>query len=187
MKDHDPLTLTTELRAKTAQVHEALDSNLKHAFGQVDQYVAFLRASHRVLSSLNDKLSSLCQVSTAERSAQVAADLQALGHEAPSAAPEAWTPTEVAEAMGCAYVVEGSRLGGLVLARVVERDLGLTATSYLRGTGPQTKELWRSFMTQLDAWGERAQPAERQSAISGAIATFTAYMRCFADEGLLQA
>lgn len=187
MKDHDPLTLTTELRAKTAQVHEALDSNLKHAFGQVDQYVAFLRASYRVLSSLNDKLSNLCQVSTAERSAQVAADLQALGHEAPSAPPEAWTPSEVAEAMGCAYVVEGSRLGGLVLAKVVERELGLTATSYLRGTGPQTKDLWRSFISELDAWGERAQPEERQSAVSGAIATFTAYMRCFKDEGLLRA
>jgi heme oxygenase len=181
----DKLTLTTELRAKTAQAHESLDSNLKHAFAQVDQYVAFLRASHRILFSLNETLSRLCQRPTVDRSEQAAADLRALGHAAPVVALASWQPSELAEAMGCAYVVEGSRLGGLVLARVVERDLGLTATSYLRGLGPQTKDLWRSFMSELDAWGERALPAERQSAATGAIATFTTYMRCFAEEGLL--
>lgn len=186
MKDSDKLTLTSELRAKTAQVHEALDSNLKHAFGRVDQYVAFLRASHRILSHLNDPLSRLCRRPTAERSALAAADLQVLGHSAPSVTSAGWQPSDLAEAMGCAYVVEGSRLGGLVLARLVERDLGLQANSYLRGLGPQTKDLWRTFMSELDAWGEGASPAERQRAASGAIATFSAYMRCFADEGLLQ-
>jgi heme oxygenase (biliverdin-IX-beta and delta-forming) len=193
MKDPDKLTLTTELRAKTAKVHEALDSNLIHAFKQVDQYVAFLRASHRILSNLNEALNRLCQRPTAERSAAAAADLQALGQPAPAALPASpespadWHPSQVAEAMGCAYVVEGSRLGGLVLAKVVERELGLTATSYLRGLGPSTKDIWRGFMSELDSWGERALPAERQAAADGAIATFSAYMRCFADEGLMEA
>lgn len=186
MKDSDKLTLTTELRAKTAQVHEALDSNLKHAFGRVDQYVAFLRASHRILSNLDEPLSRFCKRPTAERSANAAADLEVLGQKTPVVSSAGWQPSDLAEAMGCAYVVEGSRLGGLVLARLVERDLGLTANSYLRGLGPQTKELWRGFMSELDAWGEGASPAERQRAASGAIATFSAYMRCFADEGLLQ-
>jgi heme oxygenase (biliverdin-IX-beta and delta-forming) len=187
MKDPAQLTLTTELRAKTAQVHEALDSKLTHAFEQVDQYIAFLRASYRVLSNLDRALGDLVQRPMAERCAQVASDLEALGQASPQADPAAWQPTDVAEAMGCAYVVEGSRLGGLVLAKVVERQLGLSATNYLRGKGPLTKDSWKGFMTELDTWGEHAAPAERQRAAQGAIATFTAYTRCFADEGLLEA
>lgn len=192
MKHPDKLTLTTELRAKTAQVHEALDSNLTHAFEQVDQYIAFLRASYRVLSSLDSALGRLVQRPMAERCAQLAADLQLLGQPAPldrelHGAASTWHPADVAEAMGSAYVVEGSRLGGLVLAKVVERQLGSSATNYLRGKGPLTKDLWRDFMRELDAWGEQASPAERQRAAEGAIATFSAYTRCFADEGLMEA
>jgi heme oxygenase len=186
-KDPDKLTLTTELRAKTAKVHEALDSNLTRAFEQVDQYIAFLRASHRVLSSLDAALGRLVQRPMAERCAQIATDLQLLGQTVPSAELGTWQPTEVAEAMGSAYVVEGSRLGGLVLAKLVERQLGLSATNYLRGKGAVTKDLWKVFMSELDAWGERTAPAERQRAAQGAIATFTAYTRCFADEGLMAA
>lgn len=186
MKHPDKLTLTTELRAKTAQVHEALDSNLKHAFEQVDQYIAFLRASHRVLSSLDAAMARLVQRPMAERCEQAAADLQLLGQPVPGT-DATWHPTDVAEAMGSAYVAEGSRLGGLVLAKVVERQLGLSATNYLRGKGPLTKDLWRDFMSELDAWGEQASPAERQRAAQGAIATFSAYTRCFADEGLMEA
>ena len=186
-KDPDKLTLTTELRAKTAQAHEALDTSLTHAFGQVDQYIAFLRASFRVLSNLDTALKSFVQRPMAECCAQAATDLESLGQPSPSALRTSWQPNDVAEAMGCAYVVEGSRLGGLVLAKVVERELGLSATNYLRGEGPLTKDLWKKFMSELDNWGERATLAERQRAAQAANATFSAYARCFADEGLMEA
>lgn len=187
--DPEKLTLTTELRAKTAAVHEALDAQLTHAFEQVDQYVAFLRASYRVLSSLDGALTHLIQRPMAERCAQVAVDLQALGQPNPSAwqACQLWQPADVAEAMGCAYAVEGSRLGGLMLAKLAERQLGVSATSYLRGKGPLTKDFWKNFTSELDGWGERASLAERQRAAQGAIETFSAYTRCFADEGLMEA
>jgi heme oxygenase len=188
MNQSDTLPLSQELRAKTAQVHEALDSGMQHAFGRLDQYVAFLRASHRVLLSLDDALSRIFKRPISERSLQVAADLQALGQPAPSPAPAPWTPADRAEAMGCAYVIEGSSLGGLVVAKIVERQLGVAAaTSFLRGHGARTKELWRSFLSELDAWGANAQPDERERAIQGATTAFATYIGCFADEGLLEA
>ena len=187
MKDPDQLTLTTELRAKTAHVHEALDASLTHAFGQVDQYIAFLRASYRVLSNLDGALNSLIARPMAERCEQIATDLQQLGQSTPTEQPAVWRPSNVAEAMGCAYVVEGSRLGGLMLSKVVQRQLDLTATNYLRGKGPLTKDMWKNFMRELDSWGERAAIADRQRAASGSTATFSAYTRCFADEGLMEA
>jgi heme oxygenase len=188
MTQPDTLPLSQELRAKTAQVHEALDSGMQHAFGRLDQYVAFLRASYRVLSSLDDALSRIFKRPISERSAQVAADLQALGQPTPSAPPAPWTPADQAEAMGCAYVIEGSSLGGLVVARIVERQLGLeAATTYLRGHGARTKDLWRSFLSELDAWGANARPEERERAVHAATTTFTTYIGCFKEEGLLEA
>jgi heme oxygenase len=188
MNQSDTLPLSQELRAKTAQVHEALDSGMQHAFGRLDQYVAFLRASHRVLSSLDAALSRIFKRPISERSAQVAADLQALGQPAPSAPPATWAPSDQAEAMGCAYVVEGSSLGGLVVAKIVERELGLqAATTFLRGHGPRTKDLWRSFLSELDAWGANARPEERARAVQAATTTFATYISCFEDEGLLEA
>jgi len=188
MNQPDTLPLSQELRAKTAQVHEALDSGMQHAFGRLDQYVAFLRASHRVLTSLDAALSRIFKRPMPERSAQVAADLAALGQPTPSPAPAPWTPSDQAEAMGCAYVIEGSSLGGLVVAKIVERQLGLeAATSYLRGHGARTKDLWRSFLSELDAWGANARPEERERAIQGATTTFATYIGCFKDEGLLEA
>jgi len=191
MNQPDTLPLSQELRAKTAQVHEALDSGMQHAFGRLDQYVAFLRASHRVLSSLDAALSQIFERPMPERSAQAAADLEALGQPAPSPDPAPWTPADQAEAMGCAYVIEGSSLGGLVVAKIVERQLGseaaTIATTYLRGNGPRTRDLWRSFLSELDAWGANARPEERERAIQGATTTFTTYIGCFKDEGLLEA
>jgi len=189
MNQPDTLPLSQELRAKTAEVHEALDSGMQHAFGRLDQYVAFLRASYRVLSSLDAALSRIFKRPISERSAQVAADLQALG-QSPSAepAPLTWTPADQAEAMGCAYVIEGSSLGGLVVAKIVERQLGAeAATTYLRGHGARTRDLWRSFLSELDAWGANARPEERERAIQGATTTFATYIGCFEDEGLLEA
>lgn len=187
MKPTDPLPLSQELRAKTARAHEALHCGMQHAFGRRDQYVAFLRASHRVVSSLDAALSRILGRPISERCARVAADLQTLGQPAPSGAPATWTPSDQAEAVGCAYVMEGSALGGVVIARIVERELGLgAATSYLRGHGARTRELWRSFLSELDAWGAHARPDERARAVHAAAAAFLVYVGCFDDEGLLQ-
>lgn len=188
MNPPDTLPLSQELRAKTAQVHEALDSGMQHAFGRLDQYVAFLRASHRVLSTLDAALSRIFKRPISERATQVAADLRALGQPTPDAPPAPWTPSDQAEAMGCSYVIEGSSLGGLFVAKIVERQLKLeAATSFLRGHGARTKELWRSFLSELDAWGASVPPEDRRRAVQAAATTFATYIGCFEDEGLLEA
>jgi heme oxygenase len=54
-------------------------------------------------------------------------------------------PTAV---LGSMYVVEGSTLGGAIIARDVERRLGLTAEAgcaYFRSYGRDTAAMWKSF------------------------------------------
>jgi heme oxygenase len=50
------------------------------------------------------------------------------------------------------YVIEGSTLGGAVIAREVERRLGLTAETgcaYFRSYGRDTARMWTSFGAAL--------------------------------------
>ena len=59
---------------------------------------------------------------------------------------------EPADALGAMYVVEGSTLGGTIIARLAERRLGLSPESggaYFRSYGPAVGDMWRSFRARL--------------------------------------
>ena len=89
-----------------------------------------------------------------------------------------------AAAFGCLYVLEGATLGGRVISRHIERELGLNATHgarFFHGYGEQTGSMWKEFRTALSAFADNS-PCEDQ-VVSSAIATFTALRRwCAADE-----
>ena len=81
-------------------------------------------------------------------------------------------------AIGALYVLEGARLGGKLLARRVEAELGLTAehgASYLNGDGADTGRRWRQFLAALE---ERLVSAEDLArAIAAARMTFRLVIR----------
>jgi heme oxygenase len=57
-----------------------------------------------------------------------------------------------AAVLGGMYVIEGSTLGGAIIAREVERRLGLTAETgcaYFRPYGRDTASMWKSFGAAL--------------------------------------
>ena len=77
-----------------------------------------------------------------------------------------------AEAWGSMYVVEGSTLGGVVIARHVERRLGLDRHSgchYFRCYGKNVGSMWTAFGASLLA---RCGPAEEDVVIAAACRTF---------------
>jgi heme oxygenase len=56
-------------------------------------------------------------------------------------------------ALGCLYVLEGTTLGGQVLARHFQKVLGIspkTGGAYFSGYGHQTGPMWNSFINFLD-------------------------------------
>lgn len=101
------------------------------------------------------------------------ADLDRLGgvpNVLPAPAP-AW---DVAGAMGVLYVVEGSTLGGRIIARELERSIGVTPdaggqfyASYGDDRGPR----WTTFKGALDAFGT-AHPEAVDAAVRAAADTF---------------
>jgi len=139
------------LRRGTASDHERLDS-LFGGFRLDDpiQYRAFLTAHAMALPAVEQALdeagfaAQLDDWPQRRRGDAIAADLTALGAPVPArlVAPRLDT---VAAQWGAAYVIEGSRLGGALLARGVPDDL---PRSYL--ATPQAPGAWRKFLECLD-------------------------------------
>lgn len=173
------------LRAATAAAHEELDRRLGFDRCDRDRYVTFLRASSAVVAPLELALARWLGPDEISRASALRADLEALGA---TPAPPAPVPElrSLAEAMGAAYVVEGSALGGSVLARTVAQALGLdTPRAYLTLRADQTGARWRDFIQKLDAWGASASADARTAAECAARATFGAYSTAFEAAGAL--
>jgi heme oxygenase len=55
-------------------------------------------------------------------------------------------------ALGSMYVIEGSTLGGAIIAKAAERNLGLRAgvgSAYFRSYGQDTARMWKAFRERL--------------------------------------
>jgi heme oxygenase len=76
------------------------------------------------------------------------------------------------EAWGSMYVVEGSTLGGILIARHIERSLGLgghNGCRYFRCYGKDTGPMWTAFGTRLLS---RCGSADEDAVIGAACRTF---------------
>jgi heme oxygenase len=104
------------------------------------------------------------------------ADLLALGRPSPEALPvcSAWASLDdLASAFGCSYVVEGASLGGQIISRHVEANLGIvadTGASFFRGYGKQTGEMWSAFRQALVSFVARGGSSDR--IVASALTTF---------------
>jgi heme oxygenase len=177
---HD-VSLLAALRARTAAQHAALDGAFHGALTRA-RYVGFLRGSLAVLAALEPALARwLPQAVTPSRVDRLRADLRALAAD-PEVAPVSIGVASFAAGLGAAYVIEGSTLGGVMLAERFTAELGLdpAATSYLRLRGRDTARHWRGFLDEL----ARAD-ADRHEVCAAAAATFEAYAAAFAAHGAL--
>lgn len=77
-----------------------------------------------------------------------------------------------AESLGSMYVLEGSTLGGAIIARHVERRLGLgcnNGCSYFRCYGGNVGRMWTAFKAALLT---RCPPEQQDDTIAAALQTF---------------
>lgn len=190
-------SLLADLRRATHAAHEALDRalDLQSASIDRDRYICFLRGSLRVIEPLEVGVANwLGAAEFATRSACIRDDLAALGappvtREANRASSPALAPAldSEARALGATYVLEGSSLGGLVLARSLDRRLALggVALRFLRFRADGTKDHWGRVVARIEAWGARAAASDRADACAAAVATFAAYVDAFESAGAI--
>ena len=166
-----PSSAHTALRAATADRHAQVDA----LFGGYDlaepaAYAAFLTAHARALPAVEGVLAGVAGLPPVRpRSPLLVADLAALGLGMP--APLDLPPAaDQVEAFGYAYVIEGSRLGGSMLARRVAEGLprAYLAAGHLPGE-------WRVFGAALDRAAERGGPQWLARAGAAADRVFALY------------
>lgn len=190
-------SILSDVRRATSGAHAALDQALALSTESITfaRYEAFLLGTERIVRRVEplvatvvprvrdtDRLGSL-------RSACIERDLARMGRVPPSCRAELPpAPVPAPEAWGIAYVLEGSALGGLVLAARVERALGLDmgdGTSFLRLRGKGTGAYWGAFLAAFEAFGEAALPAEHARTCAAAEQLFRDYAESFRHSGAI--
>ncbi len=83
--------------------------------------------------------------------------------------------------MGYLYVMEGSTLGGKIIAKVLQAQLGLTAqygARYFNGYGSNTVNMWENFCHLLN----RVDAIQEQQVLISASMTYTTLSECINQE-----
>jgi len=158
------------LRIATRADHERVDALFGH-FRLDDEasYRLFLKAHASAIAALEPAAQP-----DAARLPLLRADLDALGETMPAALPLA-PPADEAMRWGMLYALEGSRLGGAMLARQVAPGLPKAYLSAVHEKGG-----WVAFQQAMDAAAGDAD--WEQQAIAGAQAAFA----LFGDAALAQ-
>lgn len=179
------------LRAATAASHQAIEGLLR-----LDEHIGrerhdlilagfdrFLRGwEPQVLAALPARLHGWFNGRSRRRF--LAADLRDLGIErAPGPAPAVPELRGLAAAFGSMYVLEGSALGGQVIARRLAARFGFvdgSGAAYFNGWGERTGTMWREFRELLEA-EVGPDPGQHAVASDAAVRTFDALALNFSE------
>lgn len=168
------------LRHSTADAHAAVDRQLGALLNEgFDGYRAFLLANAAAIFPLEQALTEagvhriLPEWEMRARAAALRADLASVGASAPRVEE---TPEIGGEAyqFGMLYVLEGSRLGAKVLARIVSEsaDPRVRAASRFLHHGEGVR-FWQTFLERLE--NSTAVAAAPEEALAGAHAAFALF------------
>lgn len=166
------------LRSATRERHERLDSSLR--IGSADagyaDYVAYVAALGGWLRPVEDALwardwpASLRPDLRRDKSARIDRDLaaaRAMGEQAPAASVCDNLPAvgrSRAYDAGVMYVIEGSQLGGRMMAKRLRQAWPGRQFHYMEGYGADLGALWKDFMAFL------AEELESQDDVDQAVA-----------------
>nr|AGU09946.1 hypothetical protein [uncultured organism] len=172
-----PASVRGALRTATADNHERLDA----MFGKFDladpaAYRSFLRAHARALLPIEELIAAAGRPDGwLPRSPLLLADLAAIGEAGPSPMPI--LPPNAPGLWGMRYVVEGSRLGGALLARSVGSGLPAAYLGARHGAGE-----WRAFLDTLERAGQDGDETWLNGAIEGAREAFALFAAAATEE-----
>lgn len=192
-------SVRARLRDATAQAHERIHAHAGFgaaAAGVIDvcEYRRLLGRLYGFHRPFDDLVRSSASKSTIDldvdaraRSPALRADLIALGlDEGTIVSLPLWSSTlplaSKGSLLGALYVVEGSTLGGLQIARALKGYIGDelgAGRSFFLGRGEQRSAMWSAFLKQLETLAEAAEQA--RDAINSAAATFATFEAWMAD------
>ncbi|MEM6645468.1 MAG: biliverdin-producing heme oxygenase [Bacteroidota bacterium] len=179
--------LMARLRSETRAAHDAaeLEFDLGAVLKSRDAYACILQRFHAFHTQVEPLLAAWdwstlgLEFEARRKLPSLNADLASLSmdpltshHPMPS-----FKLSSHAEAVGALYVVEGSTLGGRVIAKQVRKALGFTEANgarYFSGYGTETGAYWKQFSHAVNTFGDQS-PSDWLPIINGAVMTFAAF------------
>jgi heme oxygenase (biliverdin-IX-beta and delta-forming) len=170
-----------QLRRETLPDHNAVEQSLPlmGVYLDVDTYVSCLHKLHGIIAAWEEWAAPnapawIQPLLAARRRGQLLVlDLTWFGVDTSGEArPKLPEMRDTASLLGAMYVIEGSTLGGQLIARHVELVLGLTAgqgNAYFCGHNQRTGQLWKEF---CDALRTKVPDRETPAVIAAAKAMF---------------
>lgn len=184
------MTILDQIKQQTQDLHDRVEGRMPLMRPDLilEQYQAVLQRLYGFYQPLEERLSACVWSDTTfdpesrQKTPLLVRDLQVLDPVLDWAAlpvcgnlPEVGGP---ARGLGCAYVLEGSTLGGQIIARHVELTLGLgpdRGTAFFHSYGSDVGARWRAFRQVLLTY--LTTPARQDAAIHAARETFQAFER----------
>ncbi|MES2855264.1 MAG: biliverdin-producing heme oxygenase [Bdellovibrionota bacterium] len=181
--------LISELRSVTRESHSKIENILKDLTDPSltrERYAEILSGFHTFnsliepsLSKFERELSALgIEISDRKKSGWLHEDLALVSVEARSKSIDISSvkpPNSVPEALGWLYVLEGSTLGGQVIAKNLSAALGIEADSgarYFSAYGSQTGKMWQSFLRSLNRYELEMPKGVSSSICAAAVGAF---------------
>ncbi|WP_454804142.1 biliverdin-producing heme oxygenase [Mucilaginibacter phyllosphaerae] len=181
--------LSDKLKEETKTNHQILEKALVgqlKAVRTTQEYANLLKLFYGYFGGLETRINEVIDTnllpdSTERRKTQaIADDIKALGGEAPDTATGDDLPTINIhlEALGALYVIEGSTLGGKIISKMMQQQLGLvTGFSFFAGYGEKTEQMWDVFKQALNRQAEN--PEQEAVVIAAANQTFLKFGEWF--------
>jgi heme oxygenase (biliverdin-IX-beta and delta-forming) len=170
-----------QLRRETLLDHNAVEQSVPLMYDELDRdtYVSCLLKLHGIIAAWEERAAPNAPawiqelLAARRRGHLLMLDLTWFGVD-PSGEARPTLPEikDTASLLGAMYVMEGSTLGGQLIARHVERVLGLTAgqgNAYFRGHDERTGQLWKEV---CDALRTKVPDSETDTVIAAAKAMF---------------
>ena len=149
--------MLNSLREATAELHRKLEGDnlagkiIDHSIS-LEEYRLLLIQNFIAYRTVEKQLKQFLPFENMEKTLQLEQDLLALGVEDPVSIPELdFTCVNEAEAIGAAYVVEGSAMGGMLIGKEIpncETLSSLPPQKFFSG-GRDSVKSWNNFLKFL--------------------------------------
>ena len=153
--------LIEKVRAATAENHKSLEEQLFPFINSIktkEQYAQLLNAFYGYIFPVQEKITAFIDkeivpdINERRNASFIADDLSSLqlplANELSADLP---LIDDHASAMGALYVLEGSTLGGKIIAKTIAEKLGsANALSFFKGYAAETGTMWKKFTQYLE-------------------------------------
>ncbi len=162
-------SFAAHIKDYTKAEHASLEKKLIGMIKRVhtpQQYTALLRMFYAYYHTLELKMDQylskeiIPDIEERRKSAAILQDIRYMGDTAPMEDHAVQMPeiSSWPQAMGAAYVLEGSTLGGVFIARMIRGQLQLPTGegfSFFNGYGDAIHHMWRKFHVHLNSLEEK--------------------------------